>query len=148
MMSNARQTATNGRPGMRTGEVAEAAGVNIQTLRYYERRGLLTEPPRRHSGYRMYASDAVRVVRFVKRAQELGFTLAEVEVLLAMSAGGPENCDAAHDMAMQKLGELGAKIASLKAMRSSLQRLAATCELQRSERECPIIESLADEPAR
>lgn len=133
---------------MKTGEVADAAGVNIQTLRYYERRGLLTEPPRRESGYRMYTSDAVGVVRFVKRAQELGFTLTEVEELLEMSAGGPENCDAAHDLATQKIGELGAKIASLKAMRSSLQRLAATCELPRSERECPIIESLADAPPR
>lgn len=88
------------------------------------------------------------MVRFVKRAQELGFTLAEVEALLELAAGGPENCDSAHDMAMQKVEELGAKIASLKAMRSSLQRLAATCELPKSERECPIIESLAEEPAR
>jgi Hg(II)-responsive transcriptional regulator len=133
---------------MRTGEVAEAAGVNIQTLRYYERRGLITEPPRRQSGYRIYASDTVRIVRFVKRAQELGFTLAEVEGLLDMAAGGPENCDAAHDLAMQKIRELGVRIASLKAMRSSLQRLAATCELPRSERECPIIESLAEAQAR
>lgn len=147
-MSIARETATNGSKDMRTGQVAKAAGVNIQTLRYYERRGLLTEPPRRESGHRMYATDAVHVVRFVKRAQELGFTLAEVEVLLEMAAGGPDNCDAAHALAIQKIGELGAKIASLKAMRSSLQRLAATCELPRSERQCPIIDSLADGPAR
>jgi DNA-binding transcriptional MerR regulator len=67
---------------MRTGQVARAAGVNLQTLRYYERRGLLPEPRRRDSGYRVCSSEAVSRVRFIKRAQELGFSLAEVEALL------------------------------------------------------------------
>jgi DNA-binding transcriptional MerR regulator len=62
---------------MRTGQTANEAGVNVQTLRYYERRGILQPPPRRVSGYREYPSDAVRIVRFVKRAQELGFTLTD-----------------------------------------------------------------------
>lgn len=127
---------------MRTSQVARRAGVNPQTLRYYERRGLLPVPARLDSGYRAYGPDSVEKVRFIKRAQELGFTLSEVETLLDLGAGGPDNCDAAHDMAKQKIGELNAKIASLKAMRLSLQRLAATCELPRAERECPIIESL------
>ena len=69
---------------MQTGEVAARAGVNIQTLRYYERRGLLGRPPRTASGYRRYSEDAVRIVRFVKRAQELGFTLDEAEQLLRL----------------------------------------------------------------
>ena len=67
---------------MRIGAAAEQAGVNVQTLRYYERRGLLPRPPRRTSGYREFPDEAVRVVRFVKRAQDLGFTLDEVEELL------------------------------------------------------------------
>ncbi|MGH9075039.1 MAG: MerR family transcriptional regulator, partial [Acidimicrobiales bacterium] len=74
---------------MRSSEVAVAAGVNVQTLRYYERRGLLSEPDRLGSGYRAYGPEAVRVVRFVKRAQALGFSLEEVESLLELAAGGP-----------------------------------------------------------
>lgn len=128
--------------------MARQAGVNPQTLRYYERRGLLPEPARVGSGYRSYGSDSVETVRFIKRAQELGFTLVEVESLLELAAGGPENCDAAHAIANQKIGDLDAKVASLKSMRRSLQRLAATCELPRSKRECPIIESLAGDRSR
>jgi len=93
--------------------MASQAGVNVQTLRYYERRGLLPAPARRESGYREYPSDAVRVVRFVKRAQELGFSLAEVETLLDLAAGGPDSCDLAQELATQKIGELDAKIATL-----------------------------------
>ena len=115
-------------------------------MRYYERRGLLPEPARSESGYRSYGSNSVETVRFIKRSQELGFTLAEVEVLLHLADGGPDSCDAAHDMAAEKVSQLDAKIASLMAMRLSLQRLAATCELPREERECPIIESLAGDP--
>jgi MerR family transcriptional regulator, mercuric resistance operon regulatory protein len=79
---------------MRTGEVALQAQVNAQTLRYYERRGLLPEPQRTRSGYRAYTPDAVRVVRFVKRAQQLGFTLDDIEDLLHLSEGGPPRATA------------------------------------------------------
>src|SRR5919206_816698 len=112
---------------MRTGEAAAEAGVNVQTLRYYERRGLLPAPARRESGYRVYGWDAVRTVRFVKRAQELGFGLREAEALLGLAAGGPESCDAARAMAEEKIAELDRRIADLQAMRDSVQRLAATC---------------------
>lgn len=98
---------------MKTGQVARQSGVNIQTLRYYERRGLLQAPPRRPSGYREYTSSAVGVVRFVKRAQELGFSLDEVESLLDLAAGGPSNCDTARGLASLKLAELERKIASM-----------------------------------
>jgi MerR family transcriptional regulator, mercuric resistance operon regulatory protein len=80
---------------MRTHEVADRAGVNAQTLRYYERRGLLSAPPRSPSGYRDYPASAVRVLRFVKRAQELGFTLTDVAELLSLAEGGPRSCDRA-----------------------------------------------------
>ena len=75
--------------------IAAQAQVNTQTLRYYERRGLLPEPQRTRSGYRAYTPDAVRVVRFVKRAQQLGFTLDDIEDLLHLSEGGPDSCDEA-----------------------------------------------------
>ena len=128
--------------GVRTQEVADQAGVNPQTLRYYERRGLLPEPPRQESGYRIYGDDAVRIVRFVKRTQELGFSLDEVESLLGLAGGGPENCDMARQLAQRRIAELERRIADLRVMRDSLERLAATCGLPRAERECPLLQSI------
>ncbi|MGH9106150.1 MAG: MerR family transcriptional regulator [Acidimicrobiales bacterium] len=127
---------------MRTSQVAAEAGVNVQTLRYYERRGLLPEPDRSGSGYRAYGEDAVRTVRFVKGAQQLGFSLEEVETLLHLASGGPENCDAAKVMAAEKLGQLDAKIATLSAMRDSLRQLVATCERTPDKRLCPLLEAI------
>jgi Hg(II)-responsive transcriptional regulator len=127
---------------MRTGEVAEEAGVNLQTLRYYERRGLLPEPPRRESGYRIYGSEAVRIVRFVKRAQELGFSLNEVESLLDLAGGGPESCEAAQQLAQHRIADLEQRIADLVAMYDSLGRLVATCALPSAERECPLLQCI------
>jgi Hg(II)-responsive transcriptional regulator len=127
---------------MRTGEVAAEAGVNVQTLRYYERRGLLPEPARRDSGYRIYGPDAVRRVRFIKRAQELGFALSEAETLLELASGGPESCDAARGLAEEKICELDRRIADLQAMRDSLRRLAETCANPRHERECPLVHAI------
>jgi MerR family mercuric resistance operon transcriptional regulator len=129
---------------MKTGQVARQSGVNTQTLRYYERRGLLPVPPRRPSGYREYTSHAVAVVRFVKRAQELGFSLDEVESLLELAAGGPPNCDKARGLARQKLAEMDGKISRLRAMQGSLRRLVETCEKPRHQRECPLLDALVD----
>jgi DNA-binding transcriptional MerR regulator len=127
---------------MRTGEVAAQAGVNVQTLRYYERVGLLPEPSRRESGYRVYGPDAVQTVRFIKRAQELGFGLRDADTLLGLAAGGPEGCDAARSLAEEKIAELDRRIADLRAMRDSLQRLAATCARPRDNRECPLLHAI------
>ncbi|MGH7920544.1 MAG: MerR family transcriptional regulator [Candidatus Dormibacteraceae bacterium] len=130
---------------MKTGEVADQARVNLQTLRYYERRGLLPEPPRRESGYRVYGPDAVRIVRFIRRAQKLGFSLDEVQSLLELAEGGPESCDAAQGLARHRIAELEQRIADLTAMRRSLQRLVATCAVPRAERECPLLQSIEAE---
>jgi Hg(II)-responsive transcriptional regulator len=127
---------------MRTMQVAQRAGVNAQTLRYYERRGLLPDPPRTASGYRAYEPEAVRIVRFIKRAQELGFSLTEIEMLLHLADGGPESCDAARQLAENKVAEMDTKIATLYAMRASLTRLIATCARPRGERDCPLLDSL------
>ena len=130
---------------MRSAELAAAANVNIQTLRYYERRGLLPEPGRLASGYRDYGPDSVRTVRFIKRAQQLGFSLEEIAQLLDLADGGPENCDATRALATEKLAELEAKIASLSAMRDALLQLVATCERPRSTRQCPILTAIRDD---
>lgn len=128
---------------MRTSEAAAWAGVNAQTLRYYERRGLLAEPPRRGSGYRAYSVQAVRTVRFIKRAQHLGFTLNEIEELLDLSAGGPSSCATARELAHRKITDMQRQIEDLTAMRDALARLADTCEQPPRRRECPLLDSIA-----
>jgi DNA-binding transcriptional MerR regulator len=127
---------------MRTSQVAERAGVNVQTLRYYQRRGLLASPPRTETGYRQWGSDAVRIVRFVKQAQELGFSLDEIDILLHLGGGGPDSCRATRELAAAKIAQLDAKIAALQSMRASLARLASTCDRPRPERDCPLLHSL------
>ena len=129
---------------MRTAEAAAAAGVNPQTLRYYERRGLLAEPPRGGSGHREYGPEEVRTVRFIKHAQALGFELRDAEVLLGLARGGPEGCEAARELAEQKIAELDRRIDDLRAMRECLGRLVSTCLRPRAERECPLLHAIAD----
>jgi len=128
---------------MRTTELAARAGVNPQTLRYYERRGLLPAPPRSAAGYRAYPAEAVRVVRFVKRAQELGFSLDEVEELLQLAGGGPRSCDAARALAEARLADLAARIDDLVRMRASLHRLVGTCARPRPDRDCPLLVAIS-----
>lgn len=130
---------------MRTTQVARSAGVNAQTLRYYERRGLLPHPPRTSSGYRTYGPETVRIVRFVKQVQELGFSLDQAEDLLHLADGGPDGCDDVQRMTADKLAEVDVKIEALTAMRESLGRLLATCSQPRADRDCPLLQCLADE---
>lgn len=129
---------------LRTGEVAAQAGVNIQTLRYYERRGLLEEPERRPSGYRGYPADAVRLIRFIKRAQELGFTLTEIEDLLRLRGDQESACSEVRSAAEAKIEDIEQKIRHLRAMKRALGVLVASCATERSPRHCPILEALDD----
>jgi MerR family transcriptional regulator, mercuric resistance operon regulatory protein len=124
---------------VRTSEVAQQADVNAQTLRYYERRGLLPEPERSPGGYRAYSADAVRLVRFVKRAQALGFTLDDIEELLHLAGGGPASCEEAKTMARARITDLDQRIAELVGMRDALTRLVSTCDQPRDQRDCPIL---------
>jgi Hg(II)-responsive transcriptional regulator len=131
---------------MRTSELAGRAGVNPETLRYYERRGLLSRPPRTSGGYRDYPATAVDLLRFIKRAQELGFTLDEVEGLLHLNRGGPDSCDAARALAESHQADLQARIADLERMHDSLRQLVATCDLPRAARSCPLLKAIENEP--
>jgi MerR family transcriptional regulator, mercuric resistance operon regulatory protein len=132
---------------VKTSEVAAGAAVNPQTLRYYERRGLLPAPVRSPGGYRAYPAEAVRRVRFIKQAQELGFTLAEVASLLDLADGGPDSCDQARVAAQEKIADLERRIADLQRLRAGLTRLVATCQRPRAQRECPIMHELAEAAA-
>lgn len=127
---------------MRTSEVAAQAHVHPETLRYYERRGLLPEPERTSSGYRAYSVDTVQLVRFVKRAQGLGFTLNDVEELLHLAGGGPASCETAKTMARTRIADLEQRIKELVGMRDALSRLVDTCEGPRKERDCPLLRDI------
>ena len=129
---------------MRIGELAKAAGVGVETLRYYERRGLLAEPARRQSGYRAYEPEAVDVVRFIKRAQQLGFSLKEIQELLALRSG-QGTCRDVRERAQTKLEDIDEKLRQLEAMKSALEQLVHQCAgRRRSTRYCPIIEAMED----
>jgi len=116
--------------GLRSGQVAAAAGVNQQTLRYYERRGLILEPDRTLGGHRLYPPETVRVVRVIKTAQRLGFTLGEVAELLVAAAHRHGRDDAGlHARATAKLAETEQKIVDLGVIRDTLQSaVAAGCD--------------------
>jgi DNA-binding transcriptional MerR regulator len=125
---------------MRIGEAASRAGVNVQTLRYYERRGLLPRLPRRSSGYREFTSDAILLVRFIKRAQDLGFSLDEVEELLRLRGDRKRDRRHVRQVAERRLRQVEAKIGELRAIRQALAHLIDRCATG-STLECPIIEA-------
>ena len=128
---------------MRIGRVAQAAGVGVETLRYYERRGLLPDPPRTGSGYRAYGGDAVARVRFIRRAQDLGFTLAEIGDLLALRDDPDVNCTHVRRQANAKIGQVDGKVRDLLAIRDRLVALVERCR-EGEASACPIIEAFDD----
>lgn len=127
---------------LRTAQVADLAGVNVETLRFYERKGIIPEPPRRASGYREYPSETVERVRFVKRAQELGFSLGEVQDLLGLRATAGAKSAQVRLVAEAKLEEIEHKMRDLAAMKQSLTDLLCTCDGRKPVASCPIIASL------
>lgn len=130
---------------LRIGEVAQAAGVNIETIRYYERCGLLADPGRRESGYRAYPPEIVARVCFIKRGQQLGFTLREIAGLLALRVDDRAACDQVREQAEAKLSEIDARIADLQRIRNALASLAAACVHDGPTGECPLLDALEHE---
>jgi Hg(II)-responsive transcriptional regulator len=129
---------------MRIGEVADAAAVNVQTVRYYERRGLLEEPPRTPGGYRKYEATAVDRIRFIRRARDLGFTLTEVEELLELRVEDAEGCPGIEARTATKLEEVRRKISELQRMEGVLEELIADCRNRSPTEECPILRVLEE----
>ena len=128
---------------LKIGQLAQRAAVNLQTIRYYEREGLLPEPPRLSSGYRLYSDSMVRRVRFIKRAQEIGFSLAEIRELLSLRADGQRN--EVRAIAQAKIADIEDKMRTLKAMKTVLNRLTERCSGCGPASECPILESIDSE---
>lgn len=128
--------------GYRIGEVARLASVNLQTLHYYERVGLLTRVRRSSSNYRLYSRRDLQTVRFIKRAQELGFSLREIRELLALRASPHSKCAEVRLEAEAKLANIDQKIESLAKIRRALGRLVEECVGEKPVTECPILEAL------
>lgn len=126
------------------GQVARAADVNIETIRYYERRGLLSPPRRTPSGYRQYNEDAVARLRFIKHAQELGFSLQEIDELLALRVRRGTACDAVARKTREKIALVERRIRDLQRIKLTLGRLADACAARELTQECPILEALED----
>lgn len=127
--------------GIKIGGLAEKTGLHLETIRYYQRLGLVPMPKRAYGTVRRYGEDAVNRLRFIKRAQGLGFSLDEVKLLLDLSVG--EHCAETRIFAKQKKEIVDRKIADLRGIQSALDKLIRACGTGRSGRGCPIIESLS-----
>jgi len=126
---------------MTIGKIASAAGVGVETIRFYERKGLIKKPQRRDGGFRYYPEDEISRVRFIKRAQELGFTLREVKDLLDLQSKRKITGSQVQEKAQEKIKEIHEKIADLKQMEASLLRLAKVCgEGEQAIRECKVFD--------
>src|SRR6266404_2596184 len=132
-------------PEIKIGRLGERTGVHIETIRYYQRIGLLPLPKRGLGSVRRYGQDAVDRLRFIKRAQALGFSLEEVKLLLGLAIG--EHCAETRTLARQKLGLVEKKISDLQRIQHALSKLVRACGSGKSGRGCPIIETVsATEP--
>ena len=128
---------------MTISRLASAAGVNVETVRFYQRSGLIDEPARPYSGYRTYAGEDVRRIRFIKRAQHLGFTLDEIASLLKLD--GSQTCASTRDLAAKKLAMVEAKLSDLLAMKTALATLVSRCDSEHPSAGCPILQALIDD---
>jgi Hg(II)-responsive transcriptional regulator len=124
------------------GQVARKAGVGVETVRYYEREGLLEEPPRRASGYRQYSEQVVKRLHFIKRAQKLGFSLKEITELLMLRVDAQTACEEVKQRTEAKIAEVDRKLIELQRMRQALLQVASLCSGQGPAGRCPMLDAL------
>ncbi|MCB0077419.1 MAG: MerR family DNA-binding protein [Anaerolineales bacterium] len=128
--------------GLTTSQLAQAVEINSETLRYYESRGLLPEPPRNASGYRLYPVQSVERLRFIKGAQALGFTLDEIKELLSLRANDRASKREVREQALQKVEQIEEKIDALETMRDALRHLIGQCSGDGPTSDCPILDGM------
>ena len=133
---------------LRIGQLAHRAGVGVETIRFYEREGLIAEPPRRPSGYRDYPPETVTRVVFIRRAKQLGFSLKEIGELLALRVDPVGSCAHVKMIAEDKVTDIEARIRALQRMRKTLRRLVTACDAREATSDCPILDSLDKEAHR
>ncbi len=129
------------------GGAARQAGVNVETIRFYERRGLIEQPPKPDRAFRRYSLEIVRRVRFIREAQELGFSLREISDLLELRADASANCDDVRQQALTKRMDVQNKIRKLVRIEKALEQLIASCPKEGKLANCPIIAALDNEQA-
>ena len=127
---------------MTIGKVAERAGVGVETVRFYEREGLIEQPPRGGSGWRQYPEGVVSRLRFIRRAQELGFSLKEIEELISLRLDPAADRAEVKARAEAKVDEIESKIRDLQGMKDALVRLSGACSGEGTVQDCPILETL------
>jgi MerR family transcriptional regulator, copper efflux regulator len=132
------------------GEIAKRCGVGVETIRFYERKGLIAQPSRPESGFRRYPPDVMSRVRFIQRSKALGFSLREIKELLFLRVDASTSCAEVKKRAQEKMAEIETKIASLSVMNQALSRLTKACRGRGPTGECPILEALGEwtEPLR
>lgn len=123
------------------GKVARRAGVGVETIRYYERRGLIEQPEKRAS-FREYPPGTVERLQFIRHAKDLGFTLREIGDLLSLRVDPRVNCDAVRERAESKIADIEQRVASLRKIHATLEKLVAACGKNEGTGDCPILESL------
>ena len=124
------------------GQLAKRADVGVETVRFYERKGLLEEPDRRASGYRQYDEDVVRRLEFIRRAKELGFTLKEIKELLSLKIDPSTTCADVKGRAETKIKDIESKIRTLQRMKRALVKVTKSCSGSGPTSECPILEAI------
>lgn len=133
---------------MTIGELAEASDVGVETVRFYERKKLIAQPKRPLSGYRRYDDDVARRIRFIRRAQELGFTLAEIRQLLELRLDPRRNCADVKGEALIKIREVDEKLAALRTMRKALVEITEACSGEGPTSACPILDAIEASASR
>jgi Hg(II)-responsive transcriptional regulator len=124
------------------GQVARRTGVGVETIRFYEKEGLIPAPDRRASGYRQYPTTTLRRIGFIQAAKSLGFTLKEIRDLLALRVARGRTCADVRIRAVAKLADVDSKLAELQRMRTALAHLAASCAGTGPSSECPLLDAL------
>lgn len=124
---------------MKIGEIARRSGIGIDTIRFYEREGLLMAPERRPSGYRLYDEATLELLEYIRRAKELGFTLAEIRELLELSFAAHGCCDHIRQRAEAKITDIEAKVRSLQQMKRSLGKILTRCRAKNATDDCPLV---------
>lgn len=127
---------------MTIGQAADHLGVNVQTIRFYERKGLLPRLPRSAAGYRQFDIDIIKRIQFIQHAQDVGFTLREISNLLSLRADPDGSCGDVQCYAEEKIAHLESRMAKLQSMKRILENLSAMCESGLPATACPILEAL------
>lgn len=130
---------------MTIGKLAKKCGVGVETVRFYEREGLIPQPERKPSGYRIYSAVAVNQIHFIRQAKELGFSLKEIRDLMGLRLDGEQTCEEVRSLAETKIADIEEKIALLQKMRITLGELVVACKNNKQTESCPILKAIEKE---